>query len=261
MVERSPNFPAVSLGEAIGFARLIYEREGRSKMPRLSAVKALGYSSLNGRSLGALGALRAYDLIEGRGDDVSLSANAITILRAPEGSDEHADALKGAFEGPPAFALLRAKGDASPDTLRWHLIKSNFRDDAADKLLKVYLASRELANASGTSDDELQAPLPEPETVDPVTTYSAHRARYEREVRPPPLPGAASEPDFKISLGNGRWALIEIKGGPHSTRDLAKIERFFRFQHALEMDLDEELRAEIEYDETHDVPIERDLEL
>ncbi len=58
MVERSPNFPAVPLGEAIDSARKIYDNEGRSSFPRLSAVKPLGYKSLNGRSLRIIGALK-----------------------------------------------------------------------------------------------------------------------------------------------------------------------------------------------------------
>lgn len=147
MADRSPNFPSISLGDAVDFARLIYQREGRSKMPRLSALKPLGYSSINGRSLSILGALRAYGILEGRGDDVKLSDDAITILNAPKDSDERRDALVRAFDAPNAFALLRSKGDASSDTLRWHLIKANFRDDSADKLLRVYLASRDLVNA------------------------------------------------------------------------------------------------------------------
>lgn len=148
MADRSPNFPSLSLGDAIDSIRLIYQREGRSKMPRLSAVKPLGYTSINGRSLSVLGALRAYGLLEGRGDDVKVSDDAITILNAPQDSDERREALLRAFEAPNAFVLLRAKGDASPDTLRWHLIKANFRDDSADKLLKVYLESRDLVNAA-----------------------------------------------------------------------------------------------------------------
>lgn len=153
MADRSPNFPSLTLGEAIDSIRLIYQREGRSKMPRLSAVKPLGYTSINGRSLGVLGALRAYGLLEGRGDDVKVSDDAITILNAPQDSDERRSALARAFESPNSFAILRAKGDASPDTLRWHLIKANFRDDAADKLLKVYLESRDLVNAAGAAYD------------------------------------------------------------------------------------------------------------
>lgn len=148
MADRSPNFPSLALGDALDAIRLVYQREGRSKMPRLSALKPLGYSSINGRSLSVLGALRAYGLLEGRGDDVKVADDAVTILNAPQDSSDRREALLRAFEAPAAFALLRSKGDASPDTLRWHLIKANFRDDSADKLLKVYLQSRELVNAA-----------------------------------------------------------------------------------------------------------------
>lgn len=154
MVDRSPKFPSIGLGEAIDAIRLIYHREGRSAMPRLSAVRPLGYSSINGRSLSIIGALRGYGLLDGRGDDVRLSQDAITILNAPEKSSERQEALRRAFEAPSAFALLRSKGDSSPETLRWHLIKANFRDEAADRLLKVYLESRGLIEATLGADPE-----------------------------------------------------------------------------------------------------------
>lgn len=147
MAERSPNFPQLSLREALDSVRLIYQKEGRSKMPRLSAVKPLGYTSINGRSLGVLGALRAYNLLDGRGDDIRISDDAFAILNAPQGAAERREALIRAFEAPAAFAVLRAQGDASPDTMKWHLQKANFRDESADKLLKVYLESKEFLNA------------------------------------------------------------------------------------------------------------------
>ena len=65
MADRSPNFPSVNLADAIEAVRAIYQREGRSLMPRLSAAKALGYNSMNGRSLSKLGALRGYGLLDG----------------------------------------------------------------------------------------------------------------------------------------------------------------------------------------------------
>lgn len=169
MADRSPNFPSLSLSEAIEAIRSVYQREGRSKMPRLSALKPLGYTSINGRSLSVLGALRAYSLIEGRGDDVKVSDDAITILNAPQGSEERRDALLRAFDSPNAFALLKDKGDASSDTLRWHLIKANFRDDSADRLIRVYLASRELVNAEigdykPSASEEAPAPEEKPAT-------------------------------------------------------------------------------------------------
>jgi len=165
MADRSPNFPQVSLAEAIDNIRLVYQREGRSKMPKLSAVKPLGYTSINGRSLGVLAALRAYGLLDGRGDDVRVSDDAITILNAPKDSEERADAIRRAFEAPPAFAVLRSKEGASADTLRWHLIKANFRDDAADKLIKVFLESRDLVNAeAGSYDSGASEPEAAPES-------------------------------------------------------------------------------------------------
>jgi hypothetical protein len=147
MAERSPNFPSINLGDAIEAVRAIYQREGRSLMPRLSAAKALGYNSMNGRSLSKLGALRGYGLLEGRGDDVKVSAVAITLLNAPKESKEWREALVSAFESPPGFALLLDKGEASPGTLRWHLVKANFRDDAAERSVQVFLESRDLVNS------------------------------------------------------------------------------------------------------------------
>ena len=195
MADRSPNFPQIPLGEAIDNIRLVYQREGRSKMPRLSAIKPLGYTSINGRSLGILAALRAYGLLEGRGDDVRVSDDAITIINAPVDSAERKEALLRAFEAPPAFGLLRAKGDASPDTLKWHLIKSNFRDDAAERLLRVYLDSKELVNAHvGTYDSaspEVVEDAPAPRGGGLMSDWSPEaRARFEaglpRDLRQPP---------------------------------------------------------------------------
>jgi hypothetical protein len=189
MAERSPNFPSMSLPDAIDAIRLVYQREGRGKMPRLSAVKPLGYTSINGRSLSVLGALRAYGLLDGRGDDVRVSDDAITILNAPEDSQERREALVRAFEAPSSFALLRSKGDASPDTLRWHLIKSNFRDDAADKLIKVYLESKDLVNAGGAAYDsaasaETADPQPAPRGGLMSDWPTEARAEFERRLPP-----------------------------------------------------------------------------
>jgi hypothetical protein len=168
MADRSPNFPQISLAEAIDNIRLVYQREGRSKMPKLSAVKPLGYTSINGRSLGILAALRAYGLLDGRGDDVKVSDDAITIINAPKESEERAEALRRSFEAPPAFAILRSKGEASADTLRWHLIKANFRDDSADKLIRVFLESRDLVNAeAGAYDSAAAEPVEEAASIHP----------------------------------------------------------------------------------------------
>lgn len=241
MADRSPNFPSISLGEALDLIKLVYQREGRSKMPRLSAIRPLGYTSINGRSLSILGALRAYGLLEGRGDDVRVSDDAITILNAPADSIDRREALVRSFESPAAFALLRSKGDASPDTLRWHLIKANFRDESADKLIRVYLESKDCLNAEVGRYDSRETPEDRQEEVAIASEPTAPSIAPARQIRPDvrvPEPVRSSdrgyiEPDFKISLGGGRWLLIEVRGGEPTERDFIKLEKFARFQREL----------------------------
>ena len=185
MVDRSPNFPALALGDAIDSVRKVYDAEGRSSMPRSSVVGALGYKSLNGRSLRILGALKAYDLLEGRADNLKLSETAIAILMAPEGSNEHNQALLKAFISPAAFSLLRDLGpDASASTLRWHLIKANFNETAADKLIDIFMRSKEVVNAiEGEYVTPIQDEKVSPDDVEKPFSKVAEKPRHEKMSR------------------------------------------------------------------------------
>lgn len=265
MVERSPNFPQVTLGEAIDSVKLIYQREGRAKMPKLSAIKPLGYTSVNGRSLGILAALRAYNLLEGRGDDVRVSDDALTILNAPRDSDERRAAILQSFEAPPAFALLRAKEGASTDTLRWHLIKAKFRDDAADKLIAVFVESRAYVNAEVGSQYMDQSPnddAPATETShggddwqhsNPIERDGQFKTRTtdtarERSGSLSRNASSIAVPDFVVKLGDDLVAVIEIKGGEPSPRHLAKLARFINLQRALLLDDDDDAETDASSD-------------
>src|SRR5690242_313710 len=103
MADRSPNFPSMSLGEAVDAIKKVHAAEGRSKVPRLSVVKPLGYTSINGRSLSILGALKAYGLLEGRADDLRISQEGFTLANAPPDSAEYREALLASFRAPSAF--------------------------------------------------------------------------------------------------------------------------------------------------------------
>ena len=150
MAERSPNFPSLSLGDAVEAIKKVFQAEGRSKMPRLSVVTPLGYTSINGRSLSILGALKAYGLVEGRADELRVTDDGFTLANAPDDSPEYRDALVTCFKAPPAFQrFLPADDDASADTLKWKLQKAGFQGDSAERLVRVYRDSQELVNASG----------------------------------------------------------------------------------------------------------------
>lgn len=238
MVDRSPNFPAVALGDAIENVRKVFQSEGRSSFPRLSAVKPLGYNSLNGRSLRILGALKAYDLLDGRGDELRVTDTALAILMAPEGSSEKSSALMRAFRSPQVFSTLMEHGEASAETLRWHLINAKFKPDAADKLVEIFQESKRLVNAisDGYVDTETQEGEPmQTETAPPPLVRQPPQV-----MREPLITVGTSQPDFVVKLGGGRVAIIEIKGGEATPRHLAKLERFIQLQRELMEDEDDE---------------------
>ncbi len=173
MADRSPNFPVLTLGEAVEAVKRIHAAEGRSKAPRLSIVKPLGYTSINGRSLGVLAALKAYGLIEGRGDEQRISQEGFILANAPADSTEYREALLASFRAPGAFQRFEEEdAQASPDTLKWKLQKAGFQADAAERLVRVYRESRELVNAAkGTYETPAltePAKPDEPATMHPV---------------------------------------------------------------------------------------------
>jgi hypothetical protein len=164
MAAKSPNYPVVDLGTALSEIRAALEKENRNKMSRLVLAKHLGYNSLNGRSLGRIGAVRAYGLVEGSGDDLKISDDAVDALRAPANSPERKAALERLATRPPLFKELR--GDfpdslPSEDNIQYWLAKKGFTGKGAGKAAKSYLTTMRLVaenpadyNPSSDADDE-----------------------------------------------------------------------------------------------------------
>ena len=158
---RSPNYPSMSLGPALDAIRAAFKAENRNKMSRTVLAKHLGYTSLNGRALGKIGAVRAYGLIEGSGDELRISDDAVTALMAPPQSTERQGALARLATRPGLFQELRKEfPDTLPslDNLQYALVKRQFTQEAAEKAAKSYLATMNLvagiADAYDAGDDE-----------------------------------------------------------------------------------------------------------
>jgi hypothetical protein len=144
---RSPNYPSMSLGPALEAVRPAFQKENRNKMSRTVLAKHLGYSSLNGRALGKIGAIRAYGLIDGSGDELRISDDAVKALMAPTGSTERTEALSRLAHKPTLFQeLLKEFPESMPsaDNLQYSLVKKQFTPDAAEKAAKSYLATMNL---------------------------------------------------------------------------------------------------------------------
>ena len=77
---RSPNYPSMSLPDAIQKAALVYKNRHTHGAPREVLAKSMGYNSLNGASATAISALVKYGLLEGRGEEIRISDRTMRIL-------------------------------------------------------------------------------------------------------------------------------------------------------------------------------------
>lgn len=140
---RSPNYPVVDLSAALAMAKKLYDKDGRNKVPKEAVAAHLGHDSLSGPALGKIGALRAYGLIEGNGDENRVSEDCITALMAPEGSLDKLESLKRLAVKPSLFQEISKEFLTPPSdsNLRYWLVKRGFSPDAAARAAKTYLAT------------------------------------------------------------------------------------------------------------------------
>ena len=147
---RSPNYPGISLEEAIRVIVDLYQGHtagagvGRGQFTPQDAATAWGYSSTTGPVQIRIGALRQYGLLEGKkGENPKLSNRAMTLILRDQGSREHRDALRESAVDPTIFAELHESlPGAAPDALRQFLIVDrNFTSEGATRLIRVYSAS------------------------------------------------------------------------------------------------------------------------
>ena len=91
---RSPNYPALSLPDAIEKVTALYRNVHTHAEPREVIAKGMGFNTLNGASATAISALHKYGLLEKLGDDIKVSERALRILH--NSAEEKAEAIRGA---------------------------------------------------------------------------------------------------------------------------------------------------------------------
>src|ERR1051326_2433704 len=88
---RSRNYPQIGLPAAVERVGGVDDRERRGRVAQEAAVRHLGYSSMNGASMGVLSALKKFALLEGEGADVQVTQDAVTVLvDTPDSPDRRA---------------------------------------------------------------------------------------------------------------------------------------------------------------------------
>ncbi len=157
---RSPHYPAIGLSEAIKAVQAVYEKDHRNKMDMETVAKHTGSTSLNGRALSRISALRKYGLIDGPGKDLQVTQDAVIIIADPVESLERRAAINRAARRPTLFGKLfkRYAGQTpSEEAMRSYLMKEGFTSKGVSKAAKAFLDTMALVTNEGKEyhpDDE-----------------------------------------------------------------------------------------------------------
>jgi hypothetical protein len=156
---RSPNYPSMSLIEAVQQIQKLFGKIGQHPAPRDSIATSMGYSGLHGASATAISALAKYGLIERQGEDYKLSERAMKII-APHNASEKGQALQDAAKEPALFAELieHFGGDVPTDeVLRPYLIRKGFAQAAVAGVIAAYRDTMDLVTREGGGYADPQA--------------------------------------------------------------------------------------------------------
>lgn len=216
--KRSPNCPAQSLNEAIENVGAIYVEEGRNSFPGTRAVIRMGYNGLNGASRRALGAVRGFGLLEGRGAELRVSDDAVLIIADAEAEDqsERQAALLRCLRHNRVFSDLyeRYGEQGSSQQISGYLQKKyRFKPTAADKTALVFRSSLNSIGANlsgqgaGADEDTVKAA---PGGVKSIVSCAALPAAATAKT------GAGAETGTVTSFSQGQAAelLAGLYGNP-----------------------------------------------
>jgi hypothetical protein len=168
---RSPNYPAISLPEAINRVTTLYRAIHAHAAPREVVAKGMGYNTLNGASATAISALHKYGLLDRVGDELKVSERALSILH-PHTPDEKAAAIRAAAGEPTLFAELAERFPGTmpnEDLLRNYLVRQGFAPGAVGHVIAAYRDTSDMVAAEGRDYDSAPSTsIPEPIQMQPL---------------------------------------------------------------------------------------------
>lgn len=205
---RSPNFPVISLPQAVERIEVIYDHEQTVPADRETLAKHLGYSGLNGASSKIISALSKYGLLEEMPDKSFRVSKLAMAIMHPSSNEEKTDALREAASGPILFQRLNEQfgGQRPSETnLRSWLLRNGFARSGVDSVIKAYNETMDLVGASHTAYKE---PHQRGGALQPFTGGSAS-APEERQERPR-MTTAFMEPTepFSVEMLKGRVRVV-----------------------------------------------------
>lgn len=153
---QSPDYPAISLKEAVDRCRRLYNQVQTHPAPRHIIAQGLGFNTMHGGAMSAMAAARKYGLLTKQGDTLRLSDLAKQIL-FPKSDDEKAAALEEAALKPALFSDLYQTFGPNPPSemlLTNHLVRAGFLANAAKLAINSYQDSLPFVRGSTVASDD-----------------------------------------------------------------------------------------------------------
>jgi hypothetical protein len=157
---RSPNYPALSLPQAIEKSVLLYRNIHNHAAPREVVAKGMGYAGLSGPSSTVISALQKYGLLERAGEEYRVSERALRILH-PHSPAERAAAVMEAGREPALFSEIAERFPGkmpNEELLRNYLMRKGFAPSALAGVISAYRETSEMVEREGAGYDSRTAP-------------------------------------------------------------------------------------------------------
>jgi hypothetical protein len=162
--QRSPNYPAVGLREAVERVRKLYETDGKAGALPEIAAKHIGYSSAHGQAMSVLAALKKFGLVSEVGGRLAPTQAALEIINLPDTDVRRKKALRESALSPALYKELAEKhqetGLPAPDSLEAELVTyKGFNPKAVGGLVRDFVDTLDFAGiiVGGTVESEKKA--------------------------------------------------------------------------------------------------------
>lgn len=184
--QRSPNYPNISLPEAIARARKAFDLDRQAPLDREVAAKHIGYSGRSGASDKVIGSIIQYGLFENAGKgEIRVSQRALDIFH-PLNEQQKRDAIQKAAYAPSVFRILRDRFGAgvipSEDSATSYLIREKFLPNAIERVYSAYVATCQFLKQEGATD--FAVPPNDDEEESSASESTAPRAEDPEPVAP-----------------------------------------------------------------------------
>lgn len=209
---RSPNYPGISLPEAIQRIKKIHAKAHTHKVDAMVIATAAGYGGLNGAALTLLSALKKYGLLEEIGKEVRVSSLAMTIIADPVESIERREAVQTAAFAPHLFLEIRKQfpdGIPGDEIVRSFLLKRSFSASSVDIAIRAFRETMKLVTDEGQGYTEQPAQLDANAMLEELASRPNVPAGVQMTASLPSLPPSKGNPAFAQLVEVGAYPVAK----------------------------------------------------